>query len=288
MEADQKEIIIGQLKGELYSLKKNEQDYYYLEDQFKKLEQKYRLLQEDKVRCGLTQVGADTDFRARHDQALRNISQLKNEADALRAQLRDLNLELGDLDTDGNTLRTQLDQRNIEIERLKTDINSLLADSEELLGERARLDGQLEMLKADKVKLLGELKNLECDHDSVNRKIGDLEKYLQGLDAEGKALRDKVLSFENENNGLDDEIGDLDKDLSSLERNIVEAQKDSKQLQNDIAGLLAQNDKNKSEAAHFLKATQAEIMRNNDLAKTLAQAENTLRTRDGQIGVAAK
>lgn len=45
--------------------------------------------------------------------ALRNISQLKNEADALRAELRDRNLELGDLDTDGNTLRTQLDQRNI-------------------------------------------------------------------------------------------------------------------------------------------------------------------------------
>ena len=33
--------------------------------------------------------------------------------DALRAELRNLNLELGDLETDGNTLRTQLDQRNI-------------------------------------------------------------------------------------------------------------------------------------------------------------------------------
>jgi chromosome segregation ATPase len=29
-------------------------------------------------------------------------------------------------------------------------------------------------------------------------------------------------------------------------------------------------------------------MRNNDLAKTLAQAENTLRTRDGQIAMATK
>lgn len=76
-------------------------------------------------------------------------------------------------------------------------MNSLLADSEELLGERARLEGQFEMLKVDKTKLLGEVKNLECDNDSVSRKIADLEKYLQGLDTEGKVFRDKVLAYEN-------------------------------------------------------------------------------------------
>ena len=58
-------------------------------------------------------MGGDGDFRVRHEQAIRNIGQLKNECDALRGELRNLNLELGDLDADGNTLKTQLDQRNI-------------------------------------------------------------------------------------------------------------------------------------------------------------------------------
>lgn len=44
---------------------------------------------------------------------MRNIAQLKNEIDATKAELRDRNLELGDLDADGNTLKTQCDQRNI-------------------------------------------------------------------------------------------------------------------------------------------------------------------------------
>ena len=39
----------------------------------------------------------DADFRDRHDLALRTISQLKNEIDALRADLREKNLEINDL-----------------------------------------------------------------------------------------------------------------------------------------------------------------------------------------------
>jgi hypothetical protein len=42
-------------------------------------------------------------------------------------------------------------------------------------------------------------------------------------------------------------------------------------------------EKNKSESIHYQKATQAEVMRNNDLAKGLSQAENTLRVRINQV-----
>ena len=45
----------------------------------------------------IIQVMGDADFKERHDLALRTISQLKNEIDALRADLREKNLEIGDL-----------------------------------------------------------------------------------------------------------------------------------------------------------------------------------------------
>jgi hypothetical protein len=48
------------------------------------------------------------------------------------------------------------------------------------------------------------------------------------------------------------------------------------------------NNKFKTEASHFQKAIQSEILRNTDISKSLSQAENALRTRDGQIGVATK
>ena len=53
IESDQKDIIIAQLKEELYHLQKNEQEFYNLEDQYKKLEHKYRVLSDEKVSIGL-------------------------------------------------------------------------------------------------------------------------------------------------------------------------------------------------------------------------------------------
>ena len=87
VEADQKEIIIAELKDELYLLKKNEQDYILLQEQLSELERRYRLLQEEKALL-------DSDFKSKHEVALRTISQLKAETDALRADLRERNLEL--------------------------------------------------------------------------------------------------------------------------------------------------------------------------------------------------
>ena len=45
VEADQKEIIIAELKDELYLLRKNEEDYMILQGQLEELERRYRLLE---------------------------------------------------------------------------------------------------------------------------------------------------------------------------------------------------------------------------------------------------
>lgn len=49
VEADQKDVVIARLKEEVYHLKKNEQEYYLLEDQYRGLEHKYKLLLDEKV-----------------------------------------------------------------------------------------------------------------------------------------------------------------------------------------------------------------------------------------------
>lgn len=72
---------------------------------------------------------ADAEFRERHEVALRTIGQIKNDVDASRADLRQKNLEINDLESDENTLNGQLDQRKIEIEKLKKELSALLGTS---------------------------------------------------------------------------------------------------------------------------------------------------------------
>ena len=72
-------------------------------------------------------------------------------------------------------------------------------------------------------------------------------------------------------------------DLAVLDSRILDAQGQIKDLQADIAEADALANKYKSEAIHYQKATQAEIMKNNDTVKLLGQAENTLRVRNNQV-----
>lgn len=68
-----------------------------------------------------------------------------------------------------------------------------------------------------------------------------------------------------------------------MEGQASNAQSDLISLQKDIAEVGGLSEKFKSEGLHYHKATQAEIMRNNDLTKVLNQAENTLRLRINQV-----
>lgn len=43
------------------------------------------------------QANDDRDFKMKHEAAVRNIAQLRNEIEALRAELRDKKLEIADL-----------------------------------------------------------------------------------------------------------------------------------------------------------------------------------------------
>jgi predicted RNase H-like nuclease (RuvC/YqgF family) len=97
-----------------------------------------------------------------------------------------------------------------------------------------------------------------------------------------KALRDKILAYENENNGLDGEISSIYEDITVFDGRIMDAQNHIKNLQADIAESGALCDKYKSEALHYQKATQSEIMKNNDTTKLLSQAEHMLKTRISQ------
>lgn len=113
--------------------------------------------------------------------------------------------------------------------------------------------------------------------------MDDLDKYSGQLKSQESILKEKIIAYENENNGLDGDINATVDDIGNLESQVSNAQNDLITLQKDIAEVSGKAQKFKSESIHYHKGTQAEIMRNNDLAKVLHQAENTHRLRINQV-----
>jgi septal ring factor EnvC (AmiA/AmiB activator) len=113
--------------------------------------------------------------------------------------------------------------------------------------------------------------------------MDDLDKYAGKLKIEENVLKDKIISYENENNGLDADINATVEENGNLEAEISNTHGDLTNLQKNIAEVAGLSEKYKSEAIHYQKGTQVEVMRNNDLAKVLNQAENTHRLRVNQV-----
>lgn len=73
------------------------------------------------------------------------------------------------------------------------------------------------------------------NNENVRRKIDDHQKYLDQLKTEEALLKDKIISYENENNQLDGDINATIDDITNLENQISNAQNDLISLQTDIA-----------------------------------------------------
>ena len=116
VESDQKDLIISQLKADIFELKKNEQESFELTQQIKSLDSKYKSLSDEKQRC-------ESEYKARNEASLRTIASLKTELDDLHSALKERNLHLQELKSDNGSLKDLADQKNQEINKIKREIS---------------------------------------------------------------------------------------------------------------------------------------------------------------------
>ena len=111
----------------------------------------------------------------------------------------------------------------------------ILADADELAVARVHLAETAEKARYTNAALNEKLHSLHGENENVMRKIADTERYLSQLIVQEKALREKILTYEGENNKLDNDINETTEDINILDGRILEAQNQIKDLQGDIA-----------------------------------------------------
>ena len=102
-------------------------------------------------------------------------------------------------------------------------INIIIADADELAVARAHLQETADKTRLTNAGLNDKLNCLEAENENVRRKIADTERYLDQLIVQEKALRDKIMAYENENNGLDGDITATIEDIGVLDNRIMDA-----------------------------------------------------------------
>lgn len=117
-ENDQKDIIISQMKSEVFELKRIEVDYQKLNALIFELGEKYELLQQDKDR-------AEKEQRIKNDIDKNTILDLREEIDLLKVNLQKACLHIEELIRE-NTLKKRMnDARLAEVQQISLEIKGV-------------------------------------------------------------------------------------------------------------------------------------------------------------------
>lgn len=108
MASDQKDLLVSQLKAEIFEIQQRDKDYLALRDQLYSIQTKYRHLHDEKLL-------QDNDFKTRHESNLITLAGLRKEIDDTRFLLNEKNRANTDMQAEISATREQIARREAEI-----------------------------------------------------------------------------------------------------------------------------------------------------------------------------
>jgi len=273
VESDQKDLLISQIKAEIFELKQNERDYLDLASQLRNIEHRYNLLQEEKLR-------AEVDFKSRNDLNFKTIANLKTDIDTLKSNIAESNIEYQELKAENQAVKDIAEQRDVSIKKLKLEVADALEQNDNLAQQRRALESDLAALREEKRRVIAKIDNAAGNLDDLNHKNAELEKIIKELEYDQTTLDRQNAQLQASIENLTSELRTREDNLETVERQVADTQKTILALDADIQDLERLNERTRAEANQQQRNVQQEVGRNLELTAKVNNLETGLRSRD--------
>lgn len=273
VESDQKDLLISQIKAEIFELKQNERDYLDLAAQLRNIEHCYNLLQDEKLR-------AESDFKSRNDINFKTIANLKTDIDTLKSNIAENNIEYQELKAENQAVKDIAEQRDISIRKIKNEIADALEQNDSLNQQRRNLETELSNLREEKRRIITKIDNASGNLDELNFKNSELEKVIKELEYEQATLERQNVQLQASIDNLTSELHTREDNLETVEKQVADTQKTIATLDADIQDLERHNERTRVEAVQQQRSAQQEVNKNLDLTAKANSLEGNLRSKD--------
>ena len=249
-----KDLLINQLKGRIFELEQNAQNYEQLNNSHLQLQTRFQALSNDKYKN-------ECELRQKTEIQQKQITELQNENESLQLHLNDKIQINKKLYADNEILLKQIDALNAEVNILNQKLNTSLTQIQALKDEKNSYDKmnsdftekvqiqkhQIEKLFEDNKKLNSickeqdtALNQYEDDKLNLVSKIEEINYELGNLKGKIKSKEENVLFLQNQNEELKTQVNTLESKLRSYEGKCFDLEKQSEALDNELT-----NTKNK-------------------------------------------
>jgi len=276
--SDQKDLLISQLKAEIFEIQQRDKDFLAMKDQLMNIQSKYRHLQDEKLL-------QDNDFRTKHDSNMATLHGLKKEMDDLRFMLNDKNRNNGDLQDQIASLRDQVNRKDMEIAGAKSDSSQKSDQGFSLRKEIDNLEYEVKRLAEEKLKDQDEIGKLEDLNNYRARENGEQQVRIRAIDYDLMKSQDRASELQKISEQKEFELRRVQDKLDEVNHGIGKAKEDNSRHFSDQNALQRQRDRAAEERAALQRQFEQEEMKGRDLTQTTYNLEQKVRDKEEQISM---
>lgn len=214
VESDQKDVIISQLKAELFELRKSQRNYDSVFVRARNLENHYYDLQED-----LDYLRQEVDKETNDGQ--RQTRYYRIELDVEKERGEERRNHCVHIDGDMNAAKRQLADLDVEETKQIRELKSLEEENEGLQTDIKTGDEESKYLEGAQTRLMRQCGNLEDDFTIGKTKSRELSKRLENVRKLKRNYEEELVIAQDENLELRKERSDNSKYLESKESELT-------------------------------------------------------------------
>lgn len=281
MASDQKDLLISQLKAEIFEIQQKDKDYLALRDQLYTIQTKYRHLQDEKLL-------SDNDFKTRNDSNLISLNGLKKEIDDTRFLLNEKNRHNNDLQGEIAATREQISRKEAEIFASQRDVQ---AKSDCGYGLRKDIDNltfELNKLKEERARDQDEINSMKDLNACKSRENCDNDNRIKALEYDLYKAQERAGELSKTADLREYDLRRTTEAYDCAHADLLRARDDQARLTEEQAQLSRGLDCKMAEKADLGRRSCAENDRNKSFQSTLYGLEAKIRQTEEQLGAARR
>eukprot|EP00347_Sterkiella_histriomuscorum_P002862 403366509 len=279
--SDQKDLLISQLKAEIFEIQQRDKDYLALRDQLHNTQSKYRHLQDEKLL-------QDNDYRTKHESNAISVMSLKKEIDDLRFMLNEKSRLNNDYQAEISGNRDQINRKEADITSTSRDLAHKSDSGYQIRKDLDNLSYEVQKLKEEKMKDQDELQRLRELSQYRERENGDQAQRIRAVDYDLLKSQERGSELGKLAESKEFDLRRTAEALDGAQAELARLKDDSQRLQGDNLGQQRLFDRLTEEKVALLRQRDLELQRNRELSALLFDLESKNRSKDDQVIVTRK
>ncbi|CAK70761.1 unnamed protein product (macronuclear) [Paramecium tetraurelia] len=276
-ESDQKDIIIAQLKADIYEAQKQQEELEQLEQEMGKWEIKIKMANEEKLLL-------EHEHKQKHEQCIGQIQMMTQEINQLSKILKERHLDQERQILQQKELEEINDQRQLEIQQARKQLNKL---SDSVIQETSIIENLQHKLE----QFEQESYNAEVKNKDLNRKINEIQQKNRKIEQDCQILQDQLIQLqqsdqEQEINKYQQQLAYTNEHIKKIEQEFQQQKQNNKSTEQQINRMNQELQQNEVDLSKQRKYLIMEQQKKDDLNKKKAQLQKTQLHRQEQYSQA--